>query len=95
MMPPQPYQFSPLAPQSSPSTPEDPADLHSHITWFKLREPLLVDTIKEYLVVLSQEKDTLSTLERISEARVVRHGLLVGLMTRLKNSIKTWRRAAR
>jgi len=25
-----------------------------------------VDTIKEYLVVLSQEKDTLSTLERIS-----------------------------
>jgi hypothetical protein len=57
-------------------------------------EPLLVDTIKEYLVVLSQEKDTLSTPERISEAQVARHGLPAGLMTRLKESIKTWRRAA-
>jgi hypothetical protein len=55
---------------------------------------LLVDTIEECLVVLSQEKDTLSTLERISEARVARHGLPAGLMTRLKDSIKTWRRAA-
>jgi hypothetical protein len=106
MMPPQPYQFPPLAPQqylpppapagrqSSPPGPEDPADLHSYIAWFKLREPLLVDTIEECLVVLSQEKDTLSTLERISEARVARHGLPAGLMTRLKDSVKTWRRAA-
>jgi hypothetical protein len=45
-------------------------------------------------VVLSQEKDTLSTLERISEARIARHGLPAGLMTRLKDSVKTWRRAA-
>ena len=49
---------------------KDPADLHSCITWFKLREPLLVDTIEECLIVLSQEKDTLSTLDRISEARI-------------------------
>jgi hypothetical protein len=87
MMPPQPYQFPPLAPQqylpppapagrqSSPPGPADPADLHSYIAWFKLCEPLLADTIDECLVVLSQEKDTLSTLERISEARVARHGL--------------------
>ena len=46
-----------------------------YIAWFKLCEPLLADTIEECLVVLSQEKDTLSTLERISEARVARHGL--------------------
>jgi hypothetical protein len=106
MMPPQPYLLPPLAPQqylpppaqagrqSSPPGPEDPAHLHSYISWFKLREPLLVDTIEECLVVLSQEKDTLSTLERISEARIARYGLLAGLMTRLKDSVKTWRRAA-
>jgi hypothetical protein len=33
-----------------------------------------VDTIKECLVVLSQEEDTISTLERISEARATRYG---------------------
>jgi hypothetical protein len=68
-----PQQYlPPLAPAGrlySPPSPEDPADLHSYIAWFKLREPLLVDTIEKCLVVLSQEKDTLSTLERISEAR--------------------------
>jgi hypothetical protein len=53
-----------------------------------------VDTIEQYFVVLSQEKDTLSTLKRISEARVSKHGLPAGLMTRLKDSVKTWRRAA-
>jgi hypothetical protein len=52
MMPPQHYQFPPLAPQqclpppappgrlSSHPAPEDPADLHRYIAWFKLREPL-------------------------------------------------------
>ena len=53
-----------------------------------------MDTIEQYFVVLSQERDTLSTLERISEARVARHGLPAGLMIRLKDSVKTWRRAA-
>ena len=51
--------------------------------------------ILECLVVLSQGTDTLSTLERISEARVARPGLPAGLMTRLKDSVKTWKRAAR
>ena len=37
--------------------------------------------------------DTLSILERISKARVARHGLPAGLMTRLKDSVKTWKRA--
>jgi hypothetical protein len=54
-----------------------------------------MNTIEECLIVLSQEKDTLSTLERISEARVTRPGLPVGLMTRLKDSVKTWRRTVR
>jgi hypothetical protein len=52
-----------------------------------------VDTIEEYLVVFSLEMDTLSTLERISEARVARHVLPAGLMTGLKDSVKTWKRA--
>jgi hypothetical protein len=59
MMPLQPYQFPPLAPQqylpppappgrlTRPSTLEDSADLHSYIAWFKLREPLLWDSIEE------------------------------------------------
>src|SRR5271170_4121261 len=54
MISPQLYQFPPLPPQQylpppasagrqfSPPGPKDPADLHSYITWFKLREPLLV-----------------------------------------------------
>jgi hypothetical protein len=104
-IPPQPYQFPPLAPQqylpspalagrqSSTPGPEDPADLRSYISWFRLRKPLLMDIVK-CLVVLSQEKDTLSILERISEARVARHGLPAGLMTRLKDSVKTWRLTA-
>ena len=52
-----------------------------------------MDNIKEYLVVLSQEIDILNTLERISKARIARHEQLVGLMTRLKDSVKTWKRA--
>jgi hypothetical protein len=52
-----------------------------------------MDTIVEYLVVLSLEIDTLSTLERISEARVARHVLPAGLMTRLKDSVKARKRA--
>ena len=47
-----------------------------------------MDIIEEYLVALRQEKDTLSTLERISGVLVARHGLPAGLMTRLKDSIK-------
>jgi hypothetical protein len=49
-----------------------------------------VDTIEEYLVVLSLEMNTLSTLGRISGARIARHVLPAGLMTRLKDSVKTW-----
>ena len=96
MMPPQPYQFPPLAPQqylpppaapgrqSSLPAPEDPADLHSYIAWFKLREPLLLDSIEECVAVLNQEMDSLSTLEGMPEARVARHGLSAGLMARMK-----------
>jgi hypothetical protein len=53
-----------------------------------------MDTIKEYLVALSWEKDILSTLGRISEARVARPGLPAGLMTGLKDSVKTWKQTA-
>ena len=73
------------APRAS-AGPEDPADLNSYIAWFKLREPQFADSIEECLVVLSQEKDTLSTMERIFEARVAKHGLPASLMIRLKGS---------
>jgi hypothetical protein len=52
-----------------------------------------VDNVEKCLVALSQEIDTLSTLERISKARVARHRLPAGLMTRLKDSVKTWKQA--
>ena len=39
----------------------------------------------------SGRKDTVIILERIPEARVARHGLPAGLMTRLKDSVKTWK----
>jgi hypothetical protein len=79
--------------ESTPPTPEDPTDLHSYSTCFKLREPLLVDFIEEYIVVFNQERDILSTLEGTSEARIARRGLAADLMTRIKASVKTWRRA--
>jgi hypothetical protein len=68
--------------------------LQSYATWFKLREPLFGDSIQECITVLNQERDNLSTLEGISEARIARHGLPVGLMARMKASVKTWMRAA-
>ena len=67
--------------------------MHSFIAWFKAREPLLVDAIEECVAVLEHEKDTLGTLEAISEARIARHGLPAGLIARMKGSVKTWRRA--
>ena len=70
-------------------TPEDPADLHSYIAWFKLREPLHLDSIEECVAALNQERDSLSTLEGMSEARIARHGLPAGLMARMKASVKT------
>jgi hypothetical protein len=54
---------------------------------------LLGDRIEECVAVLNQERDTLSTLESISEARIARYGLPAGLMARMKASVKTWRRA--
>ena len=53
-----------------------------------------MNTIEECLIVLNQEKDTESILERISEARVTRRGLPAGLMTGLKDSVKTWKQTA-
>jgi hypothetical protein len=52
------------------SPPEDPANLHSYITWFKLREALLVDAIEKCIAVFNQERDI---LEGIFEARFARH----------------------
>ena len=50
--------------------------------------------MREVVAVLDQERDSLSTLESMSEARIARHELPAGLMARMKASMKTWRRAA-
>ena len=55
---------------------------------------MLIDFIKECVAVLNQERDSLSTLEGISEARIARHGLPAGLMARIEACVETWRRAA-
>jgi hypothetical protein len=54
---------------------------------------LLLDSIKECVAVLNQKRDSLSTLESISEARIARHGLPADLMAKIKASMETWRRA--
>ena len=43
---------------------------------------MLLDSIGECVAVLNQERDSLSTLEGMSEARIARHGLPAGLMAR-------------
>jgi hypothetical protein len=55
---------------------------------------LLGDSIKEYITVLSQERDILSIIESISEVRITRHGLSISLMVKMKAPVKTWRWAA-
>jgi hypothetical protein len=101
MMPPHYYQFPPLALHqylpppaplgklTSPLGPEDPADLRIYIAWFKLREPSHADSIEECVEVLNQERDTLSTLEGISEARITKGGLSASFIARMKASVKT------
>ena len=98
----QPYQFPPLAPQQYLPAPVSPGrrsrsftppkilPICTAIASFKLREP----SIEEVVAVLDQERDSLSTLESMSEARIARHELPAGLRARMKASVKTWRRAA-
>ena len=50
--------------------------------------PLRLDFVKECVAVLNQERDSLSILEGISEARIARHRLPAGLMARIKASTK-------
>jgi hypothetical protein len=49
---------------------KDPLDFSRYIAWFKAREPLLMDSIKKCIAVLNQQRDDLTTLETISEARI-------------------------
>ena len=75
---------------SSPPRLEDPQDLLAYLDWFKLREPSSAEAIEGCLAVFLQQKDTLSTLEGISEDRVARHELPAGLITRMKRGVKHW-----
>jgi hypothetical protein len=79
--------------QSSLSAPEGPTDLPNYIAWFKLREPLLGDSIGEYVAALNQERGYPQYLREYLPPRpgLLGTGLPAGLMARMKASVKTWR----
>jgi hypothetical protein len=74
--------------QSSPPAPENPQDLLNYVAWFKQREPHNAGKIKSVMATLQEEKDSLNTLESISEDRVARQKLPAGLVTRMKVNVK-------
>ena len=49
---------------------------------------MLFDFNKKCVAVPNQERDKPSTLEGISEARIIRHGLPAGLIARMKVFMK-------
>jgi hypothetical protein len=57
---------------SSPLALEDPRDIDLYIQWFSVREPHNADSIEVVAATLNHDKDTLSTLEKMSEARIER-----------------------
>jgi hypothetical protein len=69
---------------SSPPVAEDPRDIDLYVQWFSVREPHNADSIELVAATLNHEKDTLSTLEKMSEARIKRHILPAGLVDRMK-----------
>jgi hypothetical protein len=69
---------------SSPPILEDPRDIDLYIQWFSVREPHNADNIEIVAAILNHEKDTLSTLEKMSKARVERHSLPAGLVDRMQ-----------
>jgi hypothetical protein len=52
-----------------------------------------MNIIKDCVAVLNKERDTLGTLETISETRVTHLQLPGCLMVEIKGFIKTWKRA--
>jgi hypothetical protein len=80
--------YFPLPPSpargSSPPIPEDPRDIDLYLQWFSAREPHNADSIEIVAATLNHENDTLSTLEKMSEARIERHSLPAGLVDRMK-----------
>jgi hypothetical protein len=64
--------------------PEDPRDIDLCIQWFSVHEPYNVDSIELVAATLNHDKDTLSTLEKMSETPIERHSLPAGLVDRMK-----------
>jgi len=52
-----------------------------------------VNSIDQVAATLEDGKDTLSTLEKMTESRAASSNLSAGLVERLKASIRTWRKA--
>jgi hypothetical protein len=56
----------------------------------KDREYLILASIDQIATALEEHKDTLGTLEKMSEARILSSKLPAGLVERMKGSVKTW-----
>jgi hypothetical protein len=64
-------------------------ELVKYIKWYKIREPNNVVSINLVTIALEEHKDTLGTLEKMSDARILSLKLLAGLIERIKGVIKT------
>jgi hypothetical protein len=68
---------------------EDGRELIKYIKWYKIREPNNVVSINLVTIALEEYKDTLGTLEKISDARILSLKLPASLIERIKGVIKT------
>jgi hypothetical protein len=65
-------------------------ELVEYIKWYKIREPNNVASIDLVATALEEHKDTLGTLEKMSDARILSSKLPASLVERMKGAIKTW-----
>jgi hypothetical protein len=68
---------------------EDGRELIEYIKWYKTREPNNVASIDLVAIALEEHKDTLGTLEKMFDARILSSKLPAGLVKRIKGIIKT------
>jgi hypothetical protein len=64
-------------------------ELIKYIKWYKIREPNNVASINLVTTTLKEHKDTLGTLKKMSDARILSLKLFTSLIERIKGAIKT------
>jgi hypothetical protein len=83
-----------MAPARGSSPPQPPQEngreMVDFIDWYKTREPNNLASIDRIATALEEHKDTLGTLEKMSEARILSSKLPTGLVKRIKGFVKTW-----